>query len=99
MKILLVQAYLDKQKPEEILFPLGLSYLAAVLTNHEVLIFDPNTSETPMQELDQTISDFKPDVVGISLRNIDSNNTKPIIFYYDFLPPMIKRIKEHKLKQ
>jgi anaerobic magnesium-protoporphyrin IX monomethyl ester cyclase len=72
MRILLVQAFTALNL--ELVWPIGLSYLAAHLPEeHEVEIFDVNLyreEADPYAVLRNKVREFKPDVVGISLRNI-----------------------------
>ena len=92
MKVLLVQSYLGGNEPP--VFPLGLACIKAQLTNHDVRGFDTNTSERPFEELKEVAAGFSPDVVGISLRNIDSTNKRDVVFYYSYLKKAIDVIKE-----
>ncbi len=91
MKILFVQSYLGGKEPP--VFPLGISCLAAQLSGHDIRIFDTNISRSPFEELKETIDDFSPEVIGISLRNIDSTNKRNVAFYYDYLKETIDLIK------
>ena len=54
-------------------YPLGLAYIASAikrqLPHFHVMIFDLMLN--PGNELEQVLNEFKPDQVGISLRNID----------------------------
>ncbi len=69
MRVLLVQAFTALDM--ELVYPLGLAYLAAHLENHEVDIFDVNLHrEAPYEALEARIRSFGPDVIGISLRNM-----------------------------
>lgn len=72
MRILLVQAFTALDL--ELVYPIGLSYLAAHLPErHHVEIFDVNLhreAADPYAVLAQKVREFRPDVVGISLRNI-----------------------------
>ena len=72
MRILLVQAFTALDL--ELVYPIGLSYLAAHLPErHHVEIFDVNLhreAADPYAVLAQKVREFAPDVVGISLRNI-----------------------------
>ncbi|MCI4626499.1 MAG: cobalamin-dependent protein [Candidatus Magnetoovum sp. WYHC-5] len=82
MKILLVQSPL-KGNIDAPIFPLGLAYLAAFLNNHEVRIYDTNVEEE--SNLWNIIDSFRPDIIGISLRNIDNQNPfHPLDYYGDF---------------
>jgi anaerobic magnesium-protoporphyrin IX monomethyl ester cyclase len=72
MRILLVQAFTALDL--ELVYPIGLSYLAAHLPEgHVVEIFDVNQyreQADPYAILGNKVREFQPDVVGISLRNI-----------------------------
>ena len=87
MKILLLQAYNGKHEPA--VYPLGLSSLATVLSGHIIKYFDPNVTDRPDEELAELLSGFRPDVVGISIRNIDSTNKRKVVFYYDYVHNLI----------
>jgi anaerobic magnesium-protoporphyrin IX monomethyl ester cyclase len=69
MRVLLVQAFTALDM--ELVYPIGLAYLAAHLDDHDVDIFDLNLHrDKPYEALGACIEDFAPDVVGISLRNM-----------------------------
>jgi len=71
MKILLISAN-DLTTPYPV-YPVGLDYVAgAIAHRHQVKIADINLMEDG--ELSALISTFKPDVVGISLRNVDNSD-------------------------
>ena len=91
MNILLVQAYLGRTDPP--VFPLGLSCLASSIKGHNLKVFDPNVSGDYISELSDILRDFMPDVIGISLRNIDSTNKRKVVFYYPYLNEMIDIVK------
>lgn len=83
MKVLLVQAYLGGGEPP--VFPLGLACLAGSLRGHDVKVFDTNIAENPYGDLADTVRDMQPDIVALSLRNIDSTNKRIVVFYYEFV--------------
>src|SRR5665647_2365501 len=91
MKVLLVQAYLGGNEPP--VFPLGLACIAASIPHHETKIFDSNTVTNPFETLRELAIDFNPDIVGISLRNIDSTNKSTVVFYYAWLKDLIAAIQ------
>ncbi len=69
MRVLLVQAFTALDM--ELVYPIGLAYLAAHLDGHEVEIFDLNLHrDEPFVALSTCLERFKPEVVGISLRNM-----------------------------
>ncbi|MCX5886579.1 MAG: cobalamin-dependent protein, partial [Proteobacteria bacterium] len=83
MRILLIQSYAPVLAP---IFPLGLASLKAALSpDHQVEIFDPNIEEGGLESLWRFITDFQPEVIGLSLRNIDTGqSTEPISFINGF---------------
>lgn len=92
MKVFLIQSYLGDK--ELLVFPIGLACIKPALKDHEVRVFDMNTSKTPYEELKFEITNFTPDIVGISLRNIDSTNKTKVVYYYKYLKETVKIIKE-----
>jgi len=100
MKIMLIQSFLGRFEPEGAIFPLGLSYIASMLQGHDVQIFDPNISQSPYYELEEKIKAFKPQIVGISLRNIDTTQRKDIFYYFKTLQPTTHLLKsiDHYVK-
>ncbi len=86
MKILLVQSLLGGTSCFAV-YPLGLAYIGTAIhqQGHEVRIFDPNIVLDPMDRLIQELDFFQPDVVGVSLRNIDNQyRIDPYYFYTNF---------------
>lgn len=94
MKILLVQSYLGRKNQDIILFPIGLAYIADFLTGHDVSIIDLNMCDDPYNDLAKKIKDFQPDVVGLSLRNVDTAKKNGIFFYYKTVEPTVRVIKK-----
>jgi len=73
MKVLLV-ATNTLMEPYPV-YPLGLDYVAAAISGkHQVRISDLNSKEG-LEGLKAAITDFSPDVIGLSLRNIDNTDT------------------------
>ena len=96
MKALLCQSYLGARSGQPLVFPLGLSYLASLAKEkHEVHCWDPNVALDPMKELATLIRKLNPDVVAVSLRNIDSIFSFAKRSYYDPFILMIKTIREN----
>lgn len=91
MKILLVQNYYNKG--DGVVFPLGLSYLATKLYEHQVRGFDPNLSTNPYHELKNILREFKPDIVCISIRNADRKQGGPRTYQFVEIEKKYKLIK------
>jgi anaerobic magnesium-protoporphyrin IX monomethyl ester cyclase len=68
MKVLLIQGLTVHDQPP--IYPLGICSIASYLPKHEVKIIDLNIEEDMNKALDDGLSFFKPDVIGLSLRNI-----------------------------
>lgn len=92
-KILLLQSYLGRR--EFVTFPIALATLAAHIgEGYELRGFDPNVCEAPEDDLRTELEYYKPDIVAISLRNIDTTNLfDPHIYYNGFLTT-IKIVRE-----
>ncbi|MDL2268735.1 radical SAM protein [Desulfosarcina sp. OttesenSCG-928-A07] len=79
MKILLISA--NPMTTPYPVYPLGLDHVAGTLRpHHTVRILDWNTTAA-MDDLESAIRTFMPDMVGISLRNVDTTDiTRPETF-------------------
>ncbi len=95
LKILLVQSYLGGGEYFKV-YPLGLVSLASCLRNHDVRICDLNLYENPYLKLEEELTGYKPDIVGISLRNIDNQDRINIVYYYKDFITIIRKIKTIK---
>jgi len=73
VKVLLVSA--NRLKAPYAVYPLGLDYVARALEDcHQVQVVDLN-AETGTSVLVAVLQDSPPDIVGISIRNIDNTDT------------------------
>ena len=73
MRVLLVQTQSVEGPSSERVYPLGIVLLAgqARKAGFETAVLDMNIEPDPYRALKERILDFKPEVVGLSLRNID----------------------------
>lgn len=98
MKVLLCsQFYGDGGRvfPAGVCFPTGLAYIASVLDDHDVRVFDANVVEDPPGKLSKLLESDVPDVVGISLRNIDLlDPPRNDVNFHGRFKAMIRLIKE-----
>lgn len=95
MKILLVQPSMGYK--ESLIFPLGLSYLSANLQGHEVnevSILDLNLYAWPESVLSDKIVEFEPELIGISLRNIDNQDRLKFKYYYKDFQKLLSLIRK-----
>lgn len=74
MKVLLVSANTERIKMTSL--PLGLSLVAAAVrqAGHETAFLDLMSETDPMAAVRHAVSTFAPDVIGISVRNIDDQS-------------------------
>ncbi len=72
MKILLVSV--NREKMPYPVFPLGIAYLARSLREggHAVEVLDLNFSDAPTVDVADGLKRFGPDLIGLSLRNLDN---------------------------
>jgi anaerobic magnesium-protoporphyrin IX monomethyl ester cyclase len=90
MRVLLIQAPLGRN--EKAVYPLGLSYIAgSIADKHEFTVLDANLHSR--DEIEARLINFKPDLIGIGLRNIDTTQSGDPYFYFQNFPPFIKWIK------
>lgn len=93
MKIFLIGA--NVASTPYYVYPLGLSMVAAALKNagHVVTQFDFLRNEMSLAALDSELRSFKPDIVGISMRNIDNVNLMNEQRYVAAVKDIIKNIR------
>ncbi|MBF0488126.1 MAG: cobalamin-dependent protein [Nitrospirae bacterium] len=96
MNVLLVQQDEGVRAYHVPLYPIGLSYIAAALKEHSVRIFNPNSFEYPgsLEELKKEIVRFNPDIVGLSIRNLDTTQRRDPHIQFKTVRPTIDAIKE-----
>jgi hypothetical protein len=91
MRLLLIQAYLGRREPP--VAPLGLAVLAAHLRDASVAIFDPNVCAEPLKDTLHTLETFQPDLIGLSLRNIDTTKYSDPFYYFEHFQRFAQSIK------
>ena len=72
MRVLLVSA--NREHLPDPIFPLGLAYIAAAVSKagHEIDVADLCFGRHPINELRAQVARFQPDIIGLSLRNVDN---------------------------
>jgi radical SAM superfamily enzyme YgiQ (UPF0313 family) len=98
MKILLINANRCQSPPVP---PIGLEHIAGALERggHETEIADLCFSGSPTKELDRKLNQFRPAIVGITVRNVDSALYHTNEFYLDGVKEIISYIKKrYRLK-
>ncbi len=75
--------------------PLGLALVvASVPSEHEVRVLDFMFLEDPLAEVDRAVAEFRPDLVGISVRNIDNQDSLQPEVYFPQIKELVDRLKE-----
>ena len=95
MKVLLVSA--NNEKYPYPVAPIGAAYIAQALRSkgHDIRLIDLCFVEDGCSVITEALKDFDPDVIGISIRNIDNLTYNKSIFYM----PRIRRIVDFIKKQ
>ncbi|MBF0568644.1 MAG: radical SAM protein [Nitrospirae bacterium] len=58
------------------------------------MAIDLNVCHRPFDELRNTLVAFRPEIIGISIRNIDSTNKRHVVFYYNYIKDTLDVIKQ-----
>ncbi len=88
MKVLLVQSATGRR--ELPVFPLGLAFIAGQLREHEVRVLDLSLGDGSTLPLSREVESFEPDVIGISLRNIDDSSWPDT---HSYIPPFTAAVE------
>jgi anaerobic magnesium-protoporphyrin IX monomethyl ester cyclase len=79
LKILLVQS--PTGRPEAPIYPIGLAFIAGQISEHELKGLDLSIDDKYEELLKSSIESFQPDIVAVSLRNID-DSSYPVTYSY-----------------
>jgi len=95
MRTLLVSA--NRCKNPMPVMPLGACMVAdaAARAGHDVRFFDCMFERRPAAALARKLRSFKPDIVGLSIRNIDNNDMDAPIAYYRDLSSLTSAIRSN----
>ncbi|MGQ9476220.1 MAG: B12-binding domain-containing radical SAM protein [Actinomycetota bacterium] len=77
-------------------FPLGIAFVAsaALRAGHEVSCLDLMFSGDPVKETLERVRDFRPDCIGLSIRNIDNQDMFTPEFYLPPLRELVQAMRE-----
>jgi lipid biosynthesis B12-binding/radical SAM protein len=94
MKILLISA--NAASTPYSVYPLGISMVAGSLRNagHDVQQFDLLHADMSLDAVAEAVRDCAPDVVGISIRNIDNVNLLNEKRYIEVVGDVVRNIRE-----
>jgi radical SAM superfamily enzyme YgiQ (UPF0313 family) len=95
MRTLLV--YSNRARILEPAPPIGLSYVATATraAGHDVRFVDLMLSRDPQNDLRRALAAFEPEVVGISVRNIDNVVAQRVTRHLDDLGVVLATVREH----
>jgi len=93
MKILLVST--NRNTLPMPVMPIGACIVAdaAERSGHTVHLLDLMFTRDAMAELESAVMGFRPDVVGLSVRNIDNNDMRNTVFFLDDLRKIVDAIR------
>ena len=96
MKILLINPNIFKNPP---VIPIGLEYLATALEkhNHFVEILDLCFASSPKEKLEEELNRNTYDIIGFTIRNIDSAIYFNNEFYLSEIKILVKSVKNHNI--
>lgn len=91
MKLLLVNPNRYRTPPVP---PLALEYLSGALagTHHECMVLDLCFADDPAAALDSALDDFRPDIAGFTIRNIDTVIYYNNVFFLDDIRGLARRV-------
>jgi radical SAM superfamily enzyme YgiQ (UPF0313 family) len=94
LRLLLVSA--NTEKLPDPVFPIGAAYMAAVAAEHghEVETLDFCFLDRPYDALRAKIQDYNPQVIGLSLRNLDSSSYPQNTSYIDDYKLLVDTVRE-----
>lgn len=83
MRVLLISA--NRERIPDPIFPLGLAYVGAAArqAGHDVTVADLCFGRAPLRTLADQVRRFQPDVIGLSLRNVDNAAYPRTVDYLD----------------
>ena len=95
MKTLLISPNVETL-PDPV-FPIGLAYITSALKRNgfNCKVLDLCFEKDYEAAVEAAVTSFKPDVIGLSLRNIDNVSYPNYISYLPFFAEVVKRIRLH----
>lgn len=95
MRILLIST--NREKIPYPVEPIGLTYIASSLqgAGHEVRVIDLCFEDDGAAEVVREISGFGPELIGLSIRNVDNLTYPKSVFYLPEIKKFVDEIKKH----
>ncbi|HEU6446991.1 MAG TPA: radical SAM protein [Verrucomicrobiae bacterium] len=94
MRALLV--YTNRTRVMEPAPPIGLSYIATAARDegHQIRFLDLMPSRKPLDDLKKALSEFRPEIVGFSIRNIDNTIAQRVSRHLPEVAAMVRIVRE-----
>ena len=99
MKVLLVATnqadrFMDRMVVRPV--PIGLAYLAASVDEerHTLRVLDLMFADDAVSEVADAVSEFQPDLIGLSIRNLDNQSSLNPVWNLPAVRDIIKRIQQ-----
>ena len=89
MRVLLISS--NTERINMVTLPLGLDLVAGATrrAGHEVAVVDALREPDPVLAIERSIASFHPDVIGVSIRNVDNQDRKAPRFLLEQVRPLI----------
>ena len=93
MNVLLISA--NRSVNPVPVMPIGLCAVAEASerAGHQVRVLDLMFEKDPLASVGSAVVNFRPDAVGLSIRNIDNNDMRDPVFYLEDLPLLVNTIR------
>lgn len=93
-RVLLISA--NQEEVNMAAWPLGAASVAAALRSagHEAHLLDLLWRDDPLSACEAALRGFRPDIIGVSVRNIDDQRMKETTLYLDGVKSIIARCRE-----
>lgn len=98
MRVLLIATnqadrYMDRMAVRPL--PVGLAYIAAHLsdTRHDLRVLDLMFAEDMVAETLKVVTDFQPEVIGLSIRNLDNQSYLNTVWHLPGIRTLIKQLQ------
>src|SRR5262249_36126593 len=102
MKVLLIATnqagrYMDRMTVRPL--PVGLAYVAAHIdtTRHALQVLDLMFSEDAQRDVTEVVQRFQPEVIGLSLRNLDNQSYLHPVWHLPTVRELIRHVRSLSL--
>ncbi|MBN1288458.1 MAG: radical SAM protein [Actinobacteria bacterium] len=95
MKVLLINE--NRCRESIVPYPLGLAYISSAVkeAGHEAAGLDLMLSENIERDIVGAVHGFEPDLIGLSIRNIDNQDSRNTMFYVEDVKIIVDLLRKH----